>query len=160
MNQKTIRQILKDTGYVRTGGSDAERRCAEYLAGHCRALGAEAGMETFPVDMGEIRSASLRADGREIPCRGYLFSGSGVWEAPLRYLPNADPAALAGIRGKIVLLDTGVGIFPFQDLADGGAVGFITYDGNVRTPDRDIDQKELRSYVARGRTLPGVNVNA
>ena len=59
-----------------------------------------------------------------------------------------------------MLLDTGVSYWVFRDLITGGAAGFITYDGNVRYADRDIDRKELRSFVACGEKLPGVNINA
>ena len=45
-------------------------------------------------------------------------------------------------------------------MLDNGAVGFITYDGNVNYVDRDIDQRELRSYVSNGDKIPGVNINA
>jgi Zn-dependent M28 family amino/carboxypeptidase len=45
-------------------------------------------------------------------------------------------------------------------MLDNGAVGFITYDGNVNYADRDIDARELRSYVSNGRKILGVNINA
>ena len=60
----------------------------------------------------------------------------------------------------MVLLDTGITYWVYHDLLDAGAVGFITYDGNVRYPDRDIDQKMLRPYVSKGRKVPCVNINA
>jgi Zn-dependent M28 family amino/carboxypeptidase len=48
----------------------------------------------------------------------------------------------------------------YQDMLENGAVGFVTYDGSVNTPDCDIDQRELRSYVSKGNKIPGVNINA
>ena len=33
MDIQKINQIFADTAYIRTGGSEAELRCAEYLAG-------------------------------------------------------------------------------------------------------------------------------
>ena len=117
-------------------------------------------METFAVPMSEMRSAHLYADGREIPCEGYRCCGGGEVEAELYYMPGDDELSLRGVRGKIVLLDTGVSHFLYQDLFSHGALGFITYDGNRFYADRDMDKKELRSYVACGNKLPGVNVNA
>ena len=38
MNQKKIEQILRDTAYVRTGGTGEELRTAEYLQARCREL--------------------------------------------------------------------------------------------------------------------------
>ena len=39
-------------------------------------------------------------------------------------------------------------------------MGFVTYDGNANYRDRDIDQRELRSFVHKGNKIPGVNINA
>ena len=165
MNRKQVRQILKDTDFVHTSGTAEELRVAEYLKEQCLRLGAKAELEAFPVDMAEVKAASLTfrtADGKEnsLPCKGYKLCGSGTVEAPFVYLPNTDPASLSQIRGKIVLLDSGVGIFTYQDLMEGGAVGIITYDGNVHYTDRDIDQKELRAVVAKGKKTLAVNINA
>ena len=65
MNQKKIEQILRDTAYVRTGGTGEELRTAEYLQARCRELGLDARLEAFTVDMATIRKARLWADGRE-----------------------------------------------------------------------------------------------
>ncbi len=149
MNIKEIRTILNDTDYVRTGGTEEELRCAEYLKSVCEGLGAQAHLEEFPVQMAVIRRQCLLADGIEIPCKGYYNCGSGTVTAPFLYLPNTDPASLTSVSGKIVLLDSGVTHFLYQDLIEAGCVGIITATGDVNFRDRDIDQKELRAY-ARG----------
>lgn len=160
MTLKHIHKILRDTFYIHTGGSDEELRAAEYLAAECRAMGAEAWIEPFKVQMADIKSASLTADGKSIPCRGYKNCGSGSVEAELLYLPNTDEISLSAAKGKIVMLDTILRHFTYQDLLDNGAVGFITYDGNVNFADRDIDSKELRGFVANGRKSLCVSINA
>ncbi len=160
MNQKTIREILKETDYIRVSGSAEEKQAAAYLQALCEKLGVTAFQEAFDVDTAEIHAATLTADGRDIPCKGYKLCGSGQVEAPLCYLPNTDSASLRRAKGKIVLLDTGLTYWVYHDLLDAGAVGFITYDGDTHFPDRDIDQKMLRPYVSKGRKVPCVNINA
>ena len=160
MNKKTVREILNSMDYIRTSGSAEEKKAAGYLQGLCEELGIKAFQESFDVDVAEIRKASFTADGREIPCKGYKLCGSGSVEAPLCYLPNTDPASLLAAKEKIVLLDTGITYLVYQDLLDAGAVGFVTYDGDVHYADRDIDQKMLRPYVSKGRKVPCVNINA
>ena len=161
MNKRLISRILKDTYYVRTGGSAEELKAAEYLAELCRGYGAETRLETFPVQCAEIRQAKLYADGREIPCRGYFNCGSADITKDFYYMPGADDYSLSLVKDRIVLIDTGIGVFLYEDLLKNGAAGVITYSGSVNTPDRDIDQKELRSYVHKdGVKLPCVNVNA
>ena len=159
MEWNKIDQILRDTAYVRMGGTEAELECAKYLQNECAQLGLEAYIEPFAVQMATIREAVLTVDGKEIPCKGYFNSGSGEVEAPLLYLPSTDPCSLTQVAGKIVLVDR-LGYWVYQDLFDKGAVAFITYDGNANFPDRDIDQKELRDFVSKGKKIPGVNINA
>ena len=160
MTQETINRILKETAYVRTGGSEEEMKAAQYLANECAKLGLNAVLEAFPVEMAAIQIAKLEADGKEIPCKGYLCAASDTVEAPLYYLADNCPQSLANCKGKIVMIDGYMGYWRYQDLLEYGAVGFITYDGNVNYADRDIDSRELRSYVSKGNLLPGVNINA
>lgn len=160
MDSEQIMQIFQDTAYVRTGGSSEERRCAEYIVERCAALGLQANIEPFPVQMATIQDAQLLVDGVSIPCKGYLNAGSGEVEAPFYYLPNTDPYSLSQCRGKIVMIDGYLGYWIYQDLLENGAVGFITYDGDANYTDFDIDQRELRAYVSKGNKIPGVNINA
>ncbi|MBQ5833830.1 MAG: DUF4910 domain-containing protein [Clostridia bacterium] len=160
MRSDLIERIFAETAYVRMGGSKEELRTAEYLQSVCAELGLSAHMEDFEVDMATIHEATLTVDGTEIPCRGYLCAGSGEVEAPLYYLTEGDRYSLSLCRGKIVLFDGYLGYWRYRDLLDNGAVGFISYDGNVNFADHDIDQRELRSYVSKGDKIPGVNINA
>ncbi len=155
-----IMKIFGDTAYIRTGGSEAEKRCAEYLADRCREIGLEAKLEAFEVPMATIQEAVLLCDGEAIPCKGYLCAGSAELEAPFYYLRNTDKYSLSLCKGKIVLIDGYLGYWMYQDLLENGAAGFITYDGNANYADFDIDQRELRSYVHKGNRIPGVNINA
>ena len=159
MKLEKIDRIFEETAYVRTGGSGEELKCAEYLMGLCAEMGGSAHLEPFPVEMADIHEAKLLADGREVVCKGYKCAGSGTVEAPLYYLRNKDACSLQECRGKIVMLDGHLGYWAYQDILENGAVGFITYDGNANYADRDIDQRELRSYVSKGNKLPGVNIN-
>ena len=160
MNPKEIMQIFEDTAYVRMGGSQEELRCAEYIREACAKLGLEAQIISFPVDMATIQEATLTVDGQEVTCKGYLCAGSAEVEAPFYYLRDTSPASLPQCKGKIVMIDGYLGYWKYRDLLENGAVGFITYDGNINYADEDIDQRELRSYVSKGEKIPGVNINA
>ena len=160
MKLQDIDQIFLDTAYIRMGGSLEELQCAQYLKQKCADFGAQACLEPFEVDMATIQEAVLIVDGKEIPCRGYLCAGSAEVEGELCYLTNMDPFSLKQCQGKIVMIDGYLGYWKYQDILENGAIGFITYDGDVSYADRDIDQRELRSYVSNGNKLPGVNINA
>ena len=160
MDTLKINQILQDTAYIRTGGSQEELRCAQYILDECATLGLQATIEPFAVPMSTMTDAQLIANGRSIPCKGYLCSGNAELEAPLYYLTARDKFSLSQCRGKIVLVDGGMGYWLYHDLLENGCLGFITYDGNVLYADHDMDHKELRSYVHNGTRIPGVNINA
>ncbi len=160
MKSELIEKIFADTAFVHTGGSAEELRVAEYLKSTCEELGLEARIEEFEVEMATMHEATLTVDGREIPCKGYLCAGNGEIEAPLYYLTDGDKYSLSLCKDKIVLIDGYLGYWRYKDMLDNGALGFITYDGNVNFADRDIDHRELRSYFPDDRKIPGVNINA
>ena len=160
MNAKQIMKIFEDTAYVRMGGSAEELRAAEYIRDRVAELGLKAQIVPFEVPMSTMQEAVFLADGVEIPCKGYLCAGNAELEAPFYYLRNTDKFSLSLCKGKIVMIDRYMGYWMYQDILENGAVGFVTYDGNANYVDRDIDQRELRSYVHKGNRLPGVNINA
>ena len=161
--QEEMMQILKDMAHVRISGTKEEADCAVYLQECCKKMGFETRLEAFQVEMCDIHEAVLTVDGKEIPCKGYRCAGSGTVEAPFYYMPNTDACSLAQCKGKIVMLDGGVGYWGYRDLIENGAVGIITYDGNANYADEDIDLRELRSFVREGsdnKKIPCVNINA
>ncbi len=160
MELKLIDKILSDTAYVRMGGRPEEKRAAEYLVSLCDSYKGGAYTEEFSVDMGDIKKEKLTADGREIPCKAYMCCGSGAVEGELYYLRATDRYSLSLCKGKIVMIDTYLGYWRYRDLLDNGAIGFITFDGHINYADRDIDRRELRSFIHKGDKLLGVNINA
>ncbi len=160
MNAEKIMKIFADTAYPHTGGSAEELKIAEYLCARVAELGLEAKIVPFDVDMATMEQAELTADGVSIPCKGYLNAGTATVEAPFYYLRSTDPYSLSQCKGKIVMADSNMGYWLYQDIRENGAVGFITYDGNANYADRDIDQRELRAFVHKGSKMPGVNINA
>lgn len=159
MNSQQIMRIFEDTAYVRMGGRPEEKKTADYLCQKVAELGLEASVEPFEVPMGDLEEAFFQADGVSIPCKGYMCCGSGEVEAPFYYLRSTDAWSLSQCKGKIVLIDGYLGYWVYQDLLENGAVGIITHDGHVNYSDRDIDQRELRSYVHNGKKLLAVNIN-
>lgn len=159
MNAENIMKVFSDTAYIRVGGRPEEKKAAEYLRQQVVEFGLEAALEPFNVPLGDIEEAMLLVDGVSIPCKGYMCAGSSTVEAPFYYLRTSDAWSLRQCKGKIVLIDGYLGYWIYQDLLENGAVGFVTYDGHVNYADRDIDARELRSYVSNGKIIPGVNIN-
>ncbi|MGM9604183.1 MAG: M28 family metallopeptidase [Faecousia sp.] len=159
MNSQQIMDIFSDTAFIRMGGRPEEKKTAEYLCQKVAQFGLQASIESFEVPMGDVEEAVFQADGVRVPCRGYMCAGSGETEAPFYYLRSTDAWSLGQCRGKIVLIDGYLSYWVYQDLLANGAVGVVTHDGNVNYTDRDIDQRELRSYVHNGNKILAVNIN-
>ncbi len=148
MELSELKCIFDDTDYVRRSGTPGEKQAAEYLLGRCEALGVKAWLEEFPVPMGEIEAAEVLADGKSVPCKGLSCCGSGSAEGELYYMPGLDPVSIAGAKDKIVLVDNmGVNHFVYQDLMKAGARGILFQCGSLHTPDRDIEERDLRALV-------------
>ena len=148
MELSELKRIFDDTDYVRRSGTPGEKQAAEYLLGRCEALGGKAWLEEFPVPMGEIEAAEVLADGKSVPCKGLSCCGSGSAEGELYYMPGLDPVSIAGAKDKIVLVDSmGVNHFVYQDLMKAGARGILFQCGSLHTPDRDIEERDLRALV-------------
>lgn len=160
MNITDIERIFQDHAHIRTAGSEEERRCAEFFLSRCAELGSAAKIETFPLKLSRMQHATLLADGRSFPCEGYRLCGSGEVEGKLHYLTATDPASLRQCKGKIVLFDGLLRGWVYRDLLAAGALGFLTYDGDVRCPDRDIDKKFLHDFLQTDDRLLGVHLHA
>ena len=159
MNSQQMMQIFQDTAYIRMGGRPEEKKTADYLIGKLEELGLKAKTESFEVPLGDVEEAVLLADGERIPCKGYMCAGSGEVEAPFYYLRNTDAWSLKQCRGKIVMIDGYLRYWLYQDLLANGALAIITYDGHVNYADRDVDERELRSFIHQGSKLPAVHIN-
>ena len=76
-----LSNIFESTDFVHASGTKEELQVAEFLKAQCEALGVPARLEAFRVAMGEIESAHLFADGKEITCKAFNCCGSGSVEA-------------------------------------------------------------------------------
>ena len=126
MDTKKIMEIFANTAYVRTGGSDEELRCAQYIAGLCRELtGREPDMAALQARRDEalrrfrgeenpyIRYCALLAESygtdmtaRQIYDRRYAIA-QGLLET-LDYKPGADRFlwALKDMGLRLILVTT------------------------------------------------------
>ena len=160
MKVNEVDRILSDTAYVRVSGTPDEVRCAEYLHDICAQMGLDAKIEKFSLTMFNEDKAELFADGKRINCKSYFGCGCGTVKAELYYLVDDEPYSLEKCKNKIVLSEMPVNSKLYEKLVDNGAVGFITYNGDVEIPDKDIIRKELRFHIEADKKIPGVNIHA
>ncbi len=146
---RDLSYIFEDTDFVHYGGSDAEKKVAEYLKQQCLNLGVNAYIEPFSVAMADMAAAKVYADGKEVECRGLFGCGKGETEADFYYMPSIDPVSLALAKDKIVLVDTlSCNKFQYEDLIKAGVKGILFQMGNMYWQDNsDIEERDLRKAV-------------
>ncbi len=159
MNKKQINKIFSDTAYVRMGGSEKELECANYIINVLKGYSLNAILQPFEVQMTNLKIAKLFIDGKSIECKGYFNCGTHDITAPIYYLTADDEYSLENCRGKIVIFDGYLRCWRYRDLVAHGALGFITYNGDMNYGDSDIDQRELRAVFVENKKLPGMAIN-
>ncbi len=160
MNCKFVNEILKNTAYPRISGTISEKTAAEYIKSLCDKMNFNAKIESFPLTMYETKTAKLIIDGKEISCTAHFGSASKNIKAEIFYLSSDSEILLKKCKGKIVLIDTPLRYALYDKLTQNGAVGVITYNGNLCFKENDIDQKELCFKIKEENLLPCLNIGA
>ena len=165
MEEKQIEKIFLDNSHVRWGGTKEELDCALYLQKELTKMGIDSHLEAFSCDSATIHKAKLTLLDpieKEIPCTGYFMCANteeqGL-EKELYYFRRNDRYTLSQVKDKIVIVDGYIGKWTYDDLVANGAVGFITCGYDAHDANRDVEQRELRSYISENKLLCGVNIN-
>ena len=90
MKPDQIMQIFHDTAYVRMGGTQEELRTAEYLRQRVAALGLEAGLEAFPVDMADLEEKLEKGTAASVFVENPSYLG--FWEEQIRQIAQLTHA--------------------------------------------------------------------
>ncbi|MDO4296541.1 MAG: M28 family peptidase [bacterium] len=158
--------LLGKIGFVRTSGSEEEKRASEILVEEIRAMGLEPEVETFMVeDANEPRAVLkvLEPYEKEYTVTGYkcgLNTPKEGLTAELLYVESALEANLADAKGKIVLVNGVVNRKNYKKLTKAGVAGFISMGGTLRDriEETDLDTKKVRKGMEKYGMLSGVHV--
>lgn len=168
MNGNRMYEWLTKIGYTRIGGSDEEKRAALTIQKEIETMNGSATIVPFPVNTYRIEEVALIAENDKgetmtLEVSGYGWSKEECHEkATFYYLEGIDEVSKKQIKGKIVLVNGYLGYDLYKELIEHGAVGFITYSGEVRDSREitDLDQRELRSQLGELGIIPGVHLRA
>ena len=137
--------MLRRMNFERLSTFDGEKKGADIIADEIRSLGIEPTIETFKAPHYEIKNVKfevLTPKYKEYTVSGYGFSGNaakdGV-EAEVLYIESLDELLLTEAKGKIVLLNGGIGDATFKKLIEAGAVGVVCPSGTYFDKASDID---------------------
>ena len=165
MNGKRAFELLKKLGFVRMGGTNEELVCANMLKEEVESVGGKAEIVPFRVNGFDIKTAKfevLEPVYKEYTVTGFGASGSTGEDgliAEFYYVTSDSVVDMDNVKGKIVLVN-GLGRKAYKDLVEAGAVGFITFNGDLKDSkdDTDIAYPELRDPLREIKVCPCVNM--
>lgn len=165
MNGKRAFELLNKIGFVRMGGTEEELKCANMLKEEVEGVGGKADIVPFRVNGFNIKTAKLEVIEpvyKEYTVTGFGASGSTDPDgltAEFYYVTSDSVVDMENVKGKIVLVN-GLGRKVYKDLVEAGAVGFITFNGELKDDkeNSDIAYPELRDPLREIKVCPCVNM--
>ena len=156
--------MLRRLNFERLSTFDGEKKGAELIANEIRSLGIEPTVETFKAPHYEIKKVKfevLTPKYKEFTVSGYGFSGNdakdGI-EAKVLYAESFDELLLENAKGKIVILNNGIGDTTFKKLIEVGAVGVVCPSGSYfdKVSESDLEERMLRPRHTENGVIPAV----
>lgn len=165
-SRKSLRDFLSAINFVRTAGTEGERRAADSICAMLEGLGAAVERENFSLPVGRTEHAALEvtAPYRKVyDAAAVALSGSTPEEgifAQLKYVEDAEEANLNGVSGSVALINR---LSPdiYGKVTKAGARAFITFSGSCTGTERDdLEVKNLRDTHLTFGAIPGINISA
>lgn len=169
---KKILDFVKELSFVRTAGSEEEKKAAELIMGEIHGIVEETGKKdiqaeymAFRIPDAKVGKCSVQAAGRELPCVPYLRSGNIDRECGLVYLDGAsevDFAGLGSLEGKAVLLNVLTDEKVYKRLIEHKASAFLTMQGKYYFSEEETSlyPRRLREHFNRNGVIPGFTITA
>ncbi|MDD6466904.1 MAG: M28 family metallopeptidase [Erysipelotrichaceae bacterium] len=166
MNGTRAYELLNQMGFVRVGGSKEERTAAQILMDEIHQLNQPCTLEEFEVNAQTIEHVcfeTITPIQKQYEVTAYGYSGNtpeGGIEAEFYYMETIGEVDKIQAKGKIVLVNGYLGRKTYEAIVEAGAVGFITFSGDVidTRENSDCDIRELRDQLQEIKVLPGVHM--
>ncbi len=169
---KELLDFVKELSFVRTAGSEQERKAGELIMGEIQGILEETGKKDiqaeympFRIPHAKVHQCCVQAAGRELPCVPYLRSGNIDRECGLVYLDGASEIDLAGagsLEGKAVLLNGITDEKLYKRLVEHKAAAFLTMQGMYYFSEEEASlyPRRLGEYLSRNGVIPGFAITA
>lgn len=158
----TMYDFLNKISFTRVSGSNEEFECAKMIAQEIEEYNLKAEIIPFEVSKTEFKKVSLTSSNNiSYEVTGYRAGGDTSYEgltAPFYYMESDDEISQLQAKGKIVLVNGYLRKPMYEALTKAGAVGFISFAGDVYDDDADIDVRELREPLFEHGKIPGMHM--
>lgn len=162
MNINKEYELLNKLYFERLGGTEEELTACKMIADELKELGLESHIEAFDVVRNTVQNVKFEVTEPyhkvyEVSAYMGCVNTEGL-TAELAYFESDTAVSRKNIKGKIALVNGYLGTKTFRALCEAGAVGFITYNGDIDQPENDLDDRELRETAQKYGNIPGVNM--
>ncbi len=155
-------ELLKKLYFVRTGGSEEELQACKIIQNELKELGYDSYIEDFDVSLTSNSKAYMEV---LLPYqKTYEVSAYEASEnleelkGELYYFEQDTPVCRKAVKGKIALINGYLNMRTTKALCEAGAIGFISYSGDIDRNYNDLDIREYREMIKPFGTLPGIHM--
>lgn len=162
MDGKRAYNLLEKLAFTRVGGSAEELKAAQIILDEIKSANGEGEIVPFDVKSSKIKKASLvTSNGNSYEVSGWLVSNSTPEEgitADFYYMETFGEVDKANAKGKIVLVNEVPIWEDYKALVTSGALGFISFNGDVADDHCDLNTLEVTPGFHNGTPIPAVNM--
>ena len=155
-------ELLEKLYFVRTGGSEEELKACHIIKDELEALGLESTIESFDISMtydSEAYMEVLEPYNKQYNVTAYEASDNvEEVKGELYYFEQDNPVCKKAVKGKIALINGYMNMRLAKALSEAGAIGFVSYSGDIDKAYNDLDVREYREMIKPFGILPGIHM--
>ncbi len=155
-------ELLEKLYFVRLGGSEEELRACQIVQDELKELGLESHIEEFDVTSTSNSEAYMEVTlpyNKQYNVTAYQASKNiDELKGELYYFEQDTPVCRKNVKGKIALINGYLNMRTLKALCESGAIGFISYSGDIDREYNDLDVREYREMLKPFGELPGVHM--
>lgn len=152
MDGKRMFSLIEKMNFVRVSGTPEEKKVAQILKDECASFGLNAEIEEFPTQDGCVSETYLEVlepYNKVYKAEAFRRSGSCDLTADVKYCEDGLEVNLMNTKGKIILLNVGVGKDKYKSLIESGTACVIVGDGDFMDhyEETDLQPGMLRPII-------------
>ena len=165
MDSKKLYQSLTKLNFVRVSRTKEEKEAALIIKQEIEEAGGKAIIEEFEVRDWKVNKQKFYVNEPvkreyDVTAYGCSLNTNGPLTAPFYYFDCYTPVSRKQAENKIVLVNGYLNYDTYKEIANSGALGYITYSNDIYEDESnsDLDIRELRKQMSDIKKLPGVHM--
>ena len=165
MSSKQLYNSLEKLNFVRVSRTKEEKEAANIIKKEIEDVKGEAIIEPFTVRDWKVKKQKFCINTPifkeyDVTAYGCSLNTNGPLTAPFYYFDSYTKVSREKANGKIVLVNGYLNYETYKEIANSGAVGFITFSNEIYEDETnsDLDIRELRKQMSDIKKLPGIHM--